>query len=251
MNDLTKKFLEEYDDNNNLGFDTLQYRKGARVTGKFGLSEGYRVVDGKITWGDVRIHSGVDRSFHGTNDINTVIAPFNFDSSWFKFYGDDHVYGTVLRLFNKEYGFEMRIIHMKESEFSSQFRYLLANGFKIPRNTVIGKAGNEGRFNGKHTHTELISFEKSCLVFDDILELKYREDAFIPYTKEHVLNFYRKQPYWKNERRDSLIITDYKQQVNKRKIEGGLVNDFSYYFHDWFSQKLCTRYSSSQLFNGL
>ncbi len=252
MDNLTIKFLKEYD-SGDLKFNSLQYRKGASVTGKFGLSEGYRFIDNKMIFDICRIHSGIDRSFHGTNGVNTVISPFDFQRATFIDYGEDHVYGSMLRLFNDEYGFEMRIVHIYPSELTPEFKSLLDNESTIPRNIIIGKAGSYGSASsGRHTHTEFLSQQDgSCKIFDDLLEMKYREHAFIPYENDYVLDFYRTQDFWKEERRDSNILLSFKAEMKKRKIENGMLNGFSYYYFDWYNQALTTRYSSELLFNGL
>ncbi len=260
MNDLTIDFLKEYD-SGDLKFNNLQYRKGAKITGSFGLSEGYRFIDNKMIFDTCRIHSGIDRGTKSSSGINTIIAPFDFDKAEFHDYGEDNPYGSVVRLFNYTYGFEMRIMHIFPNELDHQFKYLVANGFKIPRNTLIGKAGDYGKSAGRHTHTELVSLDKSCIVFDDILEAKYREHAFLPYDKDFVIAFYKQQSYWKDERRHSIwkderrhsiILEDFKQQLEKRHIKDNMLNSFSYHYKDWYSgNKYRTRYSSERLLNGL
>lgn len=245
-------FLFEYD-SADLKFNALQYRKGAKITGHFGLTEGYRVVDNKVVWDSCRIHSGTDRSYHNKTGLNIILTPFNFNRTEFHDYGNENPYGSVIRLFNDNYGFEMRIMHMYPEQILPSVLNVLKNKGAIQHNTVIGKAGDYGLFSGKHTHTEFISIQESCPVFDDILELKYREDAFIPYTDQHILSFYRQQPYWKDERRDTNILNDFKAQVKKRKIKNNMLNDYSYCYSDWYYgyDGYHTRYSSEKLFNGL
>ena len=245
-------FLFEYD-SDDFKFNALQYRKGAKITGHFGLTEGYRKTDtGKMVWDTVRIHSGTDRSYHGTNDVNVVVSPFSFNRSEFHDYGENHVYGSVIRLFNDDYGFEMRIIHMYPTEIESTVLTLLKEGRAIKYNTIIGKAGDYGIFSGRHTHTEFVSMDEQCKVVDDLLELKFREDAFLPYTEEEIISIYQSTEFWKDERRSTLIIDNFKKQLEKRHIRGNMLNDYSYFYKDWYSGNAYrTRYSSEELFNNL
>lgn len=92
----TTEFLSKYKSEDYL-FNQTNYRKGARITCSFGLTEGYRIINGKYFWDSIRLHSGVDRSgkynSRGQNlKENVVIAPFDFNRCTVKDYGPDHVY---------------------------------------------------------------------------------------------------------------------------------------------------------------
>lgn len=245
-------FLFEYD-SGDLKFNSLQYRKGAKITAPFGITEGFQIIDEKVVFGKIpRIHSGVDRSYHNKAGLNIILSPFTFNRSEFHDYGNDNEYGSVIRLFNDDYEFEMRIMHVSPETIESSVLNILNNKGAIKYNTIIGEAGEYGLFSGKHTHTEIVSLSENSQVLDDLLELKYREDAFLPYTKEHILFTYRTFDYWKDERRDSLILSDFEKQKTKRHIKDNLLNDYSYTYKDWYSGwEYRTRYSSEKLFNGL
>lgn len=248
MNSLTKEFLEEYN-SKDLLFNNTNYRKGARITCSFGLTEGYRIVNGKYHWDSIRIHSGVDRSgkYNSRNQKlkeNIIIAPFNFDRVEINDYGPDHVYGSLIRLFNEKYGFEMRIVHMNPEDIQ------IEQGDFIRENTVIGPAGNYGSASdGAHTHTEFMSLKNTNIVFDDILNTLYGSISEKEYTDIEIFNIYRTAQYFRDSSPED-ILKHYKELKEKRKIVG-TCNKFRYTYRDWFLGTVATRYSSELLFNKL
>lgn len=248
---LTQTFLKEYD-NGELYFPVL-YRKGAPITCRFGIAEGYRVVDGEAIWDSVRLHTGVDRGATNKAKENVVYTPFDFDRSEFHHYGSNHVYGSMIRLFNETYGFEMRIIHMNpESDISSNVLPLLESGKGLPRNTLLGKAGNYGFSYGAHTHTEIVSVDEKSTVLDEVLWLQYGMNAGVSYEEDRsaICDMYREFEYWQ-AKSDNQIFAHFMDQLEKRRVVG-TVNDYKMEFKDWYSNYLIrTRYSSARLFNGM
>jgi len=229
----------------------FSYRKGAAFTAQFGIEEGWGP-----NWenGYVRIHSGVDRARGGTvrgvNDV--VVCPFNFDSTGFKDYNNKD-YGSLIFLTSKTYQFEMRIAHMHPTQNIipwSLKQFLVENEYK--QDWLIGSAGTYGNSTGPHTHTELLSIDESCEIFELLLFEKHGYDAFREYSDEEIITFYRQQtnkypqtsPYmhWN----DGQILNDWLNQKRNKKIF--FINKYKYCF--FFGKKTYTRYASNQLFDG-
>ena len=185
MQPLTKQFLDEYD-SDHLRFDNVKYRSGAPITSKFGLEDGYEVINGKLIFNTVRIHSGVDRAKGPTG---VIFSPFDFDLVFYKDYGADHVYGSMLRLFNFEYQFEFRIVHIEPDQLSADLKGAINSQTGIKRNVLIGNAGSYGKSSGIHTHTEILSMQATNEVFDEILTLKFTNTKQV-YTFQEILTFY-------------------------------------------------------------
>lgn len=248
----TDKFLEKYD-LGNLEFNDLKYRQGARITSTFGLTQGYRIVNSEFKWDSIRIHSGTDRSglygYDGQHVDNVVYSPFDFERSQFYDWGKDHVYGSMVRLFSDEYGFEMRIVHMFPNEIKPEILELLKNKKPIKRDTLIGKAGDYGKSDGRHTHTEIVSQNNSCKMLDSILLKKYNGKSTSEYTESDIEAVYRKQEYFK-DKDIKVIMSHFQEQRDKRRVH--FINKYLYQYEDWFyNWKVRTRYSSNLLFNGL
>lgn len=252
MNKKTIEFLKEYD-TENLEFNKLKYRQGARISCSFGLSEGYKFINDKFYWGYVRIHSGVDRSgifnIRSEQIDNVVYAPFNFERSEINDYGPTHVYGSLIRLFSDKHEFEMRIVHMNPKEIPASVLYKLQNGMPIERDTLIGKSGNYGKSDGEHTHTEFVSYQLNNEIFDEILYEKYSSAIELSYQIGELLEFYSNQPAFRNASKQK-ITEDFDAQKLKRNISD-LINKYKYRYRDWFYGKTVSRYSSEHLFNGL
>lgn len=244
VNRLYSEFLERYD-SGNLEFNNLQYRAGSPITTHFSLSKGYRYEDGKWYWDTVRIHTGVDRG------AGKVISPFDFNRSYIYDWGPEHDYGSMIRLINDTYEFEMRIAHMNPQEdIEPEVLQKLKNEEPILRNTYLGLAGNYGKSDGNHTHTEVVSTKENCPIFNKLLHQKYGQDVFNNYEDDYILSFYSKQDYWKDKPTDE-IFEHYDHLKNKYRISG-LINQYQFQFKDWFyDMQIRTRYSSELLFNGL
>jgi len=242
--DLYRDFVLYYDDKN-LEFNNLKFRTGAPITGHFGIEKGFSVnTYGDLIFDTVRIHSGVDR---GAGEIYT---PFNFDFGLFYDYGKDHTYGSLLRLFNFKYLFEMRIAHIYPNELDSHFKSLLDRKERINKNVLIGQAGDYGKSSGRHTHTELISIQQTCPTFNLLLKAKFK-DWDTTYSNKEVLNFYHTIPKFENVS-DSVILNHWNDLQRQRNIEFNKINRYKYMYQDWFYQNtIHTRYSTELLFNGL
>ena len=245
--ELLKEFLSYYDVNNNLGFDKVNYRKGASITASFGLSEGFEVLpNGSLEWGHVRIHTGVDRA-HGRNlnEVKDVVmAPFDFESSRFEDYKGE-IYGTLVILISEKFGFEFRIAHM----FPEKILILdkLKNKKPITRDTVIGPTGGYGIGSGYHTHTEIKSLEESSPILEMLLEKKFENDIYKEFNGNEILKFYGEQEKFENATPEE-IFTDFKKQKEIRRCY--FANQYLYRYIDFDGTKK-TRYSSELLFNGL
>jgi hypothetical protein len=250
------KFLSQYDVNQNLGFDSIKYRAGAQFTCPFGLTDGYRIVRGNFVWDTIRIHTGTDRAANrnanGWFIKNIIYSPFDFNYTEIHDYGSDHVYGSLIRLFNKEIGFIFEIIHCKQlKDLKPEIFDKLKSNEPIEKNTVLGKAGNYGSAsNGAHTHTNIVSMDRSNKIFDEILQRKYGNDSIFDYKEEEILSIFRSKPRFENESDRSILKKYNKLKDEKRSV--GIFNKYRYEFRDWFSNwRIRTRYSSQFLFNGV
>ena len=250
---LYEKFMKEYD-SGSFEFNDLDYRKGAKNTCSFGVSEGYKVINNKMEWGYVRLHTGVDRAGgrlyefkDGTTAKDPVISPFNFNRSAITDY-DNKGYGSLVQLFNDEYGFEMRIAHMNpDTDFIPWSLNRIKAGLDFGKSWVIGSAGTYGASSGDHTHTEFLSQDGSCEVFDILLEEKYGDRALKEYTSSEIIRQYKKQYHFKNET-NSTILKDWAGVKDYRGAS--FVNKYKYRFQNKWGGRF-TRYASNLLFNGL
>lgn len=258
---LYEKFIKEYD-SGDLKFNNTSYRKGGKCTGDFGISEGFKYIDGKMVWGYVRFHTGVDRAGGGTQvfDWGTVEdivkVPFNFNRSAFYEYGDKS-YGTLTILMNDEYGFEMRIAHLnpdqnkrKGNEKGPMLKWSLDRVKKrkeMLQGYVLGSAGTWGASTGAHTHTEFKSADESCEVFDILLQEKFGDAVLKEYSTSDVITEYRKYKNYKDEK-ESIILKDYSELRKEKKVI--FFNKYKCQYVDW-DDTIKTRYSSDLLFNGL
>lgn len=250
---LYEKFMKEYD-SGNFGFNDVNYRKGAAITCPFGISEGYKYIGNKMEWGYVRLHTGVDRAHGGeVKEIKDIVQlPFNFDKSNIIEYKDKfgkyYDYGTLVLLDNLEYAFEMRIGHMdpKKNIIPWSYQRLLKHQ-SFQRDWLLGSAGTLGASSGNHTHTEFVSLDDSCEVFDILLEEQYGTKSLTEYSKGDILREYKKYEHFKNAD-DSTILKDWEAVKSNRGAT--FVNKYKYKFRSG-DGKLYTRYSSALLFNGL
>lgn len=258
--DMLKKgteFIEEYLLNNKY----IPFRDGAKVTCYFGLAEGYRKdSSNNYIWDSVRIHTGVDHSGIYTTSSNrlkknVILAPFDFNRLEFFDYGKEHSLGSVLRLFNDKYKFEIRIYHINPKELSKDFLTSLKEGIGLKQGTFIAPSGNYGSVSdGRHSHTEVISQEESCVVLDNVLLNKYGKKVNDNYsTYDDIIPYYKTKAYWKKKPIDR-IKEHYIENLEKRKIQGNIINSYRYKFKDWYSEgnkQLRTRYSYEKLFEGV
>lgn len=250
---LYNQFMAEYGDDD-FKFNNLQFRKGAPITCPFGIAEGFKYINGKMTWGYVRLHTGVDRARGGSETFSwserpiddIVKSPFDFNRSNFIDYGDKS-YGTLSQLFNDKYGFEMRIAHMAPNDFVPWTLSRLKQGGSIGRNYVFGSAGTYGDSSGEHTHTEFLSLDEACEPFEILLEDMFGDKIHKEYSSADVLRLYRKHEKFKDAS-NRQILKDWEEVKKGRKAY--FVNQYLYRFVDWRGQYR-TRYSSQLLFNGL
>lgn len=203
-----KQFLDEYDGPaHDLQFGNLSFRLGARNTCEFGLSEGYRIVDGKFVWDTVRIHTGVDRARGGNiktlNDA--VVSPFNFERSEYVYYGDKG-YGTLCLLYNDKYDFTLRIGHMHpDTNYVpwSLEQFKARKPFK--KGWLIGSAGTFGDSDGNHTHSEVCSQSGASEVLEQLLFDKYGQLVLKEYTIDEVIAYYKTRTFWKRKSEKDIL----------------------------------------------
>lgn len=252
--ELYEKFIQTYD-SGNLEFNETQFRKGARTTCDFGIAEGYKKINGKMVWGYVRLHTGVDRAGGGTYTFkdgttitDPVISPFDFNRSQITDYGNTG-YGTLVQLFNDEFRFEMRIAHMDpSSNFIPWSLNRISQGLSFGAGWVLGSAGTYGDSSGAHTHTEFLSLDDNCEVFDLLLEEKFGDKALKEYTSGEVIRLYKKQKHFKEESNDVIL----KDWAWVKSYRGAIfANKYKYQYSAWNSPIVRTRYASNLLFNGL
>lgn len=254
---LYEKFISEYDDGS-LNFNNLDYRRGAKNTCKFGISNGFK-KDGKgnLEWGWVRLHTGDDRAngghkilTDGTRVDDVVISPFNFHRTSLVDYGNTS-YGTLISLWQDEYQFEMRIAHLDPRPQSRDFTpfawHRINQGLAYGRDWAIGKTGNYGDSTGAHTHTEFKSQDEKCEVFEILLEEKFGEKALKEYTSAEVIREFKKYDKFKNAS-NAFILKEW-QEVKKHR-GAFFANKYMYRYVD-FDGSIKTRYSGGYLFNGL
>lgn len=251
ISSLTRTFLDKYDDGT-FSFP-VRFRDGARITCKFGLAEGYRVTSDGVQWDSIRFHTGVDRGTSNGAGVNVVVAPFDFNRSAFIDYGSDHPYGSMIRLFNDKFGFELRIVHMDpRKDIEESALELLQKGKPVPQDLFLGRCGNYGFSYGAHTHTEVVSLDERSSVLEELLKLQFGEEVDVTYESDEqaMIQTYRTQPYWIGKS-DKEILDHYESVKKDRRIVG-IANDYKMQFTDWFSNyQTRTRYSSQKLFNGM
>ena len=156
---LYENFMKEYNPSNDFKFSELGFRKGAINTCPFGISEGFKYINGKMVWGYVRLHTGVDRARGGEiKEIKDVVqVPFDFDKSTIYEYKDQYGkwtgYGTLIALINTKYQFEMRIAHMDPFNDIIPWSYKrLKQGLGFERGWLLGSAGTCGDSSGSYTY---------------------------------------------------------------------------------------------------
>jgi hypothetical protein len=260
---LFEKFIKEYNPSGDLKFSEVPFRRGAPVTGVFGLDNGFkRNTKGDMVWGYVRDHTGVDRSRGGTRTfswgvVNDIVeVPFDFNRSAFIEYGDKS-YGTLISLFNDEYQFEFRVAHMnpnqkvrKGNEQGPIIQWSLDRLKKkqsFEQGWCLGSAGTLGDSTGAHTHTEIKSLDESCEVFEILLFELFGEAGLTEYTKDEVIELYRKQSQF-TKANSSNILREYNELRKEKRII--FMNKYKTQYVDW-DNTIKTRYASNLLFNGL
>lgn len=264
---LYESFISTYDDGS-LKFNGVPYRPGATLTCAFGIAEGYRFyIKGtnrlwndsipmsrrEMRWGYVRPHMGVDRAAakdytlkNGNTIPDPVISPFDFNRSSIIDLGN-YSYGTLISLFNDKYQFEFRVAHMDPDKdiIPWSFNRLISNQ-SFEQGWVLGTSGNYGYSSGAHTHTEVKSIDETCEVFDILLEEMFGEESLEDYSKQKILEEYKKHDNFKKSSQRE-ILQDWDAWKKKRKIV--FANPYKFVRVDPIDGKLRTWYSSYLLFN--
>lgn len=253
MSTLLDQFRAEHDPGKDYQFDGIVFRPGARFSlgpaGQplsFGLSEGFRQLPRALEWGWVRIHTGEDRA--GGRDGDAVYNPFDATRSCLHM--DDQtyrVYGSLVRLLSDRWGFEVRVAHMDPGvDIDPVALPLLCENKPIPAGARLGVAGQLGLGAGRHTHTEIVSLGATAPLLDEILLLKYGEDAEKEYTREQIMAEY--QRYAKTSGMGwNAVEQDYEAL---RKLRGiTWCNRLKHVYRDPYSRGAPrTRYSTRYLF---
>ncbi len=238
---MTDAFLNLYDKNKNLNFDTCRYRPSASFSSPFGLDNAFDVL---------RIHNAIDRGY-SEKSIYDIYAPFNFENvRYVNPYGS---FGSLLFLPVKDADFELRIAHLYLSDISSYYQgYIKTNTpFEIIAGDKIGEAGNLGLSKGTeivkgkagaHTHTEIVSTKTLSEVLENILIKKYTKEVVnTAYDKRDITLFAIQHKYSEQDCLDT-----YYQEIDKRKIV--FLNKYKCVRTDYDTNELRTFYSSQALF---
>jgi hypothetical protein len=258
-----KKFLELYDPKGDKSFSKLQFRAGAPITCPFGLSEGFKHNDkGEMEWGYVRLHAGEDRARGGSFQFSwgtvddIVYCPFDANRSEIIEYGNEG-YGTLIRLYLDEFGFEFRVGHMnpdqkvrKGNEKGPIIPWSLdrlKKGKSFQRGWCLGSAGTKGASSGAHTHAELKSLDDTAPILDRLLFDMYGKAADTDYSDQEIVAAYRAQIHYK-EASEEKILADFAVLKKEKKVI--VLNQYKCQYVDW-DNSVKTRYSPSMLFNGL
>jgi hypothetical protein len=203
--------------------------------------------------GYVRIHPGVDRANggsveHGDKTIeDIVICPLNFDSSSFIDY-NGRGYGSLVFLTSTKYHFDMRIAHMHPQKniipwTLKQFK----NRNRYKQNWLIGSAGTYGYSTGEHTHTELVSHDEACEIFELLLNERFTEEKVNKeYSDEYIIAEYQKRSKYKNFT-NAQILENWRELKKKKRIF--FINEYKYCF--FWNDKPYTRYATNKVLPGL
>lgn len=242
-----KQFLDEYDTTKDLQFGTISFRLGARNSCAFGLSEGYRIVDGKYIWDSVRIHTGVDRSHGGTIKTlkDAVVSPFNFERTEIIDYGDVS-YGTLTILYNDKYDFCLRIGHMHpETNIIPWSLEQLKKKAQFKQGWLLGSAGNYGNSDGAHTHSEITSQSGSSEVLEQLLFDKFGQLTLQEYSTDEIVAFYKTRGLFKKKPERDML-----QHWMNLKLEKNIIFINKYLYRRILpGGKNVTYYNSWALFN--
>lgn len=238
---MLKQFLEKYDKNNNLQFDDCRFRPSATFTTGFGLDNTFKTL---------RVHLGVDRGY-SSKSIYDIFAPFDFENvRYVNPYGN---YGALLFLPVKDFDFELRVAHLEPKDFDDALRGALLRKEKIEirKDSFIGQAGNYGLSSGTeivvgkkgaHTHTEIVSKDKTSLLLDSILDKKIEKNVLQrPYTEIDIERY--ALSVGANPKK---FVDKYYQELMDRKII--FLNQYKCIRKDYDTQRERTFYNSRQLF---
>lgn len=243
----------------NLKFGKINPRPNATLTCPFGLENGYKIVDGMMKWGYVRIHQGIDQvqaddKTYSWGDIpDAVLAPIDGDRSALIDYGDT-LYGTLSRIYADTFGFEFRIAHInpnvktrKANEAGPYNPWTLKQfkkGLPITRDWAMGSAGSYGNSSGAHTHIEVKSLGETCEMIDALLKEKFA-DSEIAFTSQQVISAYKRQHHFKTAT-DAAILEDYSKLTSSKKVI--FLNRYKCRYVD-FDGTIKTRYNPILAFN--
>lgn len=239
-----KEFTDYY---GGINFSKISFRPGASFTNDFGLTERYKIINGKAVWGYPGLHRGNDRSGARTKKLrDPVICPFNFGSSGYI----DHKgrYTGTDCLFYHRFNFRLKVGHMFPDEI--EIKDKLMAGYSIKQGTHVGKAGTYGFSTGDHTHTEIESWgyngewAETCEMLDLLLLEKYGDEVKNSISSEEIIKVYNDCPKtksWKIER----IFEDFSEIKKVKKIL--FLNKHKLIYKD-HKDRMSTRYNSESLF---
>lgn len=240
-------FLQKY---GGLNFDNVVFRPGAVFTNGFGLTERYKVIDGKVVWGYPGIHKGIDRGASekkGQGKMNPIFVPFDAGSSGFKDWAG-RAWGSDVYLFSA-HNFRVRISHMYPDTIKVMDK--LMSGYALRAKTYIGPMGGYGFSTGDHSHTEIESWGfngewlDSCSLLDLILEEKHGKiNVDAPISLNEIVKVYRNCGETKSWEATK-ILKDYENVLKEKKIV--FLNKYKMVVSNG-RNKATTLYSSRSLF---
>ena len=240
---MTKKKYKDFKRQNDK--DRLKPLNNQVIKQNFGLTKGFTNREGKLEIDSIRLHSGTDY----LSDDNTIYSTFDFHLVTYKDYGATSAYGGVLRLFNFEYGFELRIFHINPNDLSSDSKKSIANQSMIKKGSKLCVTSAYGTTTSNHSHIMLVSLDETCPLFESIISntFEYKKEEYDKdYSVEEIEQAYRELPKYKNV--DIEMILLHFESIKKKKRITGICNRFKYQGIDYYSNKEVTFYSFDHLF---
>lgn len=226
-----KELFEKYDTDGNLTFNGVKFRPRATRTTLFGIDTTTPLVS------PLRIHLGIDS---GKSELTNYEIYNPFEVIKTEYINPYYSFGAILRLFTP-YGFELRLMHMRPTDFVPEVFEKIKNKEGLPAGILIGNCGNYGVGTATHLHLETVSEDEFNGSLNFILLEKYKDKSNKDYTKSEVLDYINKSGLDEAEGKRL-----YELEREKRKII--LVNDYKAVRVDYHTQKVKTFYNSLALF---
>lgn len=131
----------------------------------------------------MRFHLGEDRV------SGKIYNPYDSVITWYDFRKDSNGYkrgcGCFLVIKPVDADFEIRIAHMDWNDIDSKMQRKL--GQVIPAGELVGVAGTEGFSSGRHTHTEIVSYDKDSTILEILWKESESEFLSKKFKKETVI----------------------------------------------------------------
>ena len=216
-------------------FDDVVYFPKAAFTVPFGIALRVAATNGEAEVEKrLRVHNATDRAGSGL-----VHIPF---TSWVRYALPPlvpHSFGSLLILQPPTADFEIRIAHFDKAEFTSDFTKQLTDHL-VRGGTPIAPAGLLGLATGRHTHTEVVSRQRSSLMLDYLLRNRDEEQI----DRRYVYHWARDNdvdPYLANE--------DFTHELDRRRVRK--LTTHRCLRRDYLTGKVRTFYNSREVFNGV